>query len=102
MTLYQVTKLSPYFSFTVCYVYTKISNFLPVLSIRIVLDCFYLLISILTKISTDVCRMPYAVNVNLSHSIRVKFAANVDLCRDQVFHLRVLDRSLLLQKVSTM
>ena len=39
-----------------------------VLSKRIVLDCFYLLIFYYDKFSTDVCRLPYAVNVNLNLS----------------------------------
>ena len=38
---------------------------MPVLSKRIVLDCFYLLIFYFEKFSTDVCRLPCAVNVNL-------------------------------------
>ena len=42
---------------------------MPVLSTRIVLDCFYLLILYSEKFSTDVCRLPYAVNVNLNLSI---------------------------------
>ena len=42
---------------------------MPVLSTRIVLDCFYLLIFYSEKFSTDVCRLPYAVNVNLNLSI---------------------------------
>ena len=41
---------------------------MPVLSTRIVLDCFYLLIFYSEKFSTDVCRSPYAVNVNLNLS----------------------------------
>ena len=40
---------------------------MPVLSKRIVLDCFYLLIFYFEKFSTDVCRLPCAVNVNLNH-----------------------------------
>ena len=68
MNLYHVTKFSPYFSFTVYCFYTKISSFMPVLSTRIVLDCFYLLIFYSEKFSTDVCRLPYAVNVNLNLS----------------------------------
>ena len=40
-----------------------------VLSTRIVLDLFYLLIFYSEKFSTDVCRLPYAVNVNLNLSI---------------------------------
>ena len=42
---------------------------MPALSIRIALDCFYLLIFYCEKFSTDVCRLPYAVNVNLNLSI---------------------------------
>ena len=42
---------------------------MPVLSKRIVLDCFYLLIFYFEKFSTDVCRLPCAVNVNLNLSI---------------------------------
>ena len=42
---------------------------MPALSIRIALDCFYLLIFYSEKFSTDVCRLPYAVNVNLNLSI---------------------------------
>ena len=41
---------------------------MPVLSKRIVLNCFYLLIFYFDKFSTDVCRLPYAVNVNLNLS----------------------------------
>ena len=44
---------------------------MPVLSTRIVLDCFYLLIFYSEKFSTDVCRLPCAVNVNLNLSIVV-------------------------------
>ena len=40
-----------------------------VLSTRIVLDLFYLLIFHSEKFSTDVSRLPYAVNVNLNLSI---------------------------------
>ena len=42
---------------------------MPVLSKRIALDCFYLLIFYFEKFSTDVCRLPCAVNVNLNLSI---------------------------------
>ena len=68
MNLHLVTKSSPYFSFTVYCFYTKITSLMPVLSTRIVLDCFYLLIFYSEKFSTDVCRLPYAVNVNLNLS----------------------------------
>ena len=62
---------------------------MPALSIRIALDCFYLLIFYSEKFSTDVCCLPYAVNVNLNLSnifvatseyplanFRVKFSDN--------------------------
>ena len=42
---------------------------MPVLTKGIVLDCFYLLIFYFEKFSTDVCRLPCAVNVNLNLSI---------------------------------
>ena len=41
---------------------------MPVLSIIIVLNCFYLLIFYFEKFSTHVCRSPYAANVNLNLS----------------------------------
>ena len=41
---------------------------MPVLSKRIVLDCFYLLIFYFEKFSTAVCRLQCAVNVNLNLS----------------------------------
>ena len=50
---------------------------MPVLSTRIVLDCFYLLILYSEKFSTDVCRLPYAVNVNLNLSIVLKAAKSL-------------------------
>ena len=68
MNLYHVTKFSRYFLFTVYCFYTKISSFTSALSIRIALDCFYLLIFYSEKFSTDVCRLLYAVNVNLNLS----------------------------------
>ena len=45
---------------------------MPVLSKGIVLDCFYLLIFYFEKFSTDVCRLPCAVNVNLNLSNATK------------------------------
>ena len=55
---------------------------MPVLSTRIALDCFYLLIFYSEKFSTDVCSLPYAVNVNLNLSIvnvlRSKVAINLN------------------------
>ena len=82
MNLYHVTKFFPYFSFTVYCFYTKISSFMPALSIRIALDCFYLLIFYSEKFSTDVCRLPYAVNVNLnlSNVINNLCSLNIETC----------------------
>ena len=51
---------------------------MPVLSKRIVLDCFYLLIFYFEKFSTDVCRLPCAVNVNLNLSNN---KLHIDFCR---------------------
>ena len=52
VNLYHVTKFLPYFPFTLCCFYTKISSFMPVLTIGIVVDCFYLLIFYSEKFST--------------------------------------------------
>ena len=52
VNLYQVTKFSLYASVTVHYSFSKMSSFTPVLSIRTVLDSFYLLICYVEKIST--------------------------------------------------
>ena len=69
MNLYHVTKFPPYFPFTLYCFYTKISSFMPVLTIGIVRDCFYLLIFYSEKSSIWVWRLPFAVNVNLNLSI---------------------------------
>ena len=55
-------------SFTVYYFYKEISGFTPVLSIRIVLDSFYLLIFYAEKFLTWIWRLLFAVNVNLNLS----------------------------------
>ena len=72
MNLYHLTKFSLDLSFTVFYLYTIISGFTPVLSIRIVLDSFYLPIFYSEKFSTWICRLPFAV-------CRLPFAVNVTL-----------------------
>ena len=77
--MYHVIKFPPYFSFTVYCFYTKISSFMLVLSTRIVLDFFYLLIFYSEKFSTDVCRLPYAVNVNLNLSNSSALTAKMKL-----------------------
>ena len=75
---------------------------MPVLSKRIALDCFYLLIFYFEKFSTDVCRLPCAVNVNLNLSnrsvSRLRQTAKEFLLRDQVFPFLVFYSSLLLHK----
>ena len=68
MNLYHVTKFPPYFPFTLYCFYTKISSFIPVLTIGIVRDCFYLLIFYSEKFSTWVWSLPFAVNMNLNLS----------------------------------
>ena len=68
MNLYRVTKFSIYLSFTVHYNYTKIGRFTPILSIRIVLRCFYLLISHFENFSTWISRLPFALNATLDLS----------------------------------
>ena len=55
----------PYFPFTRYCFYAKISNFMPVLSFWIVLNCFYLLIF---YSENWIWRLPFAVNVNLNLS----------------------------------
>ena len=55
-----------------------------VLSTRIVLDCFYLLILYSEKFSTDVCRLPYAVNVNLNLSTVLDYTSHGATLRNKV------------------
>ena len=56
---YHVTKFSIHLSFTVHQNYTKFGRFTPVLSIEIVLSCFYLLISHFANFSTTwISRLP--------------------------------------------
>ena len=68
VNLYHVSKLSPYFPYTLYCFYTKISSFMPVLTTGIVWDCFYLLIFYSKKFSTWVWQLTFAVNVNLNLS----------------------------------
>ena len=51
MNLNHVTKFPPYFPFTLCCFYTKISSLMPVSTIGIVRDCFYLFIFYFEKFS---------------------------------------------------
>ena len=71
MNLSHVTKFSPYFSLTLHCFYAKTSSFMPVLTIGIVLDSFYLLIFYSEKFSAWVWSLPFAVNMNLNLSIAV-------------------------------
>ena len=50
----------------------KIGRFTPILSIAIVLSCFYLLISHFKHFSTWISRLPFAVNVMLNRDLRVR------------------------------
>ena len=55
--------------FTVYYFHSKTSSFFtPVLSIRIVLDSFYLLIFYSKKFSTGISNLLFAVNATLNLS----------------------------------
>ena len=65
-----MTKFSIYLSFTVRYNYTKIGRFMPILSMTIVLSCFYLFISHFENFSTWISPcLPFAVNAMLNLSI---------------------------------
>ena len=52
VNLYHVTKFSTYSPFSLYCFYTKISSFMPDITIGIVRDCFYLLIFYSEKFST--------------------------------------------------
>ena len=52
VNLYHMTTFSPYFPFTLYCFYTKTSSFMPVFTLGIVRDCFYLLIFYFEKFST--------------------------------------------------
>ena len=70
------------------------SSFIPVLTIGIVLDSFYLLVFYSEKFSAWVWILPFAVNVNLNLSIKVTFTANGKrefVPRDQVLPLFVFN-----------
>ena len=76
MNLYHETKFPFYLPFTVHYNYTKIGRFMLILSIRIVLSCFYLFISHFENFSTWISRLPFAVNGMLNVSIIDLFLVN--------------------------
>ena len=68
----------PSLSFTFYNFYSKISSFAPILSIRIELDSFCLLIFCFEKYSTWIWRLQFAVDVicNLSKAYAKGWAAN--------------------------
>ena len=55
-------------SLTVYYFCSKVSSFIPILFIRIVLDSFYLLVFYSEKFSTWISLLPFDVNANLNLS----------------------------------
>ena len=75
----------PQLSFTVYYFYTEISGFTPVLSIRIVLDSFYLFIFYSEKFSNWFWRFLFAVNVNLNLSVIIIIVVVVVLDGDTYY-----------------
>ena len=58
MNLYNVTKFSLYCSLLFISSTKKISGFTLVLPLRIIFDCFYLLVFYFENFSTSVCRKP--------------------------------------------
>ena len=66
--LYHVTNFSLTLRFTVHYLYHKINSFALVLSITIGLNCFYLHVVYIEKLSTWIWRLPFAVNGTLNLS----------------------------------
>ena len=56
----------------VYYNYRKIGRVTPILSIAIVLSCFYPLISHFKHFSTWISRLPFAVNAMLKRELRVR------------------------------
>ena len=61
-----------FLSFTVHYNYRKIGRFTPILSLTVVLSCFYLLISHFKHFSTWISFLPFAVNAMLNKDLRVR------------------------------
>ena len=68
VNLYHLIKFSLYLSFTVHYLYKKVSCFMPVLSITIVLNSFYMLIFCFEKFSSRIWRLLFAVSMTLNLS----------------------------------
>ena len=77
VNFYHVTKFPPYFPFTLYCFRAKI--IMPVLTIGIVWDCFYLLIFYSEKFSTWVWRLPFAVKVNLNLSTNIFYRSSTQM-----------------------
>ena len=77
MNFHHVTKFPPYFPFTLYCFHAKI--IMPVLTIGIVRDCFYLLIFYSEKFSTWVWRLPFAVKVNLNLSTNIFYRSSTQM-----------------------
>ena len=86
MNLYYVTKFSPYFPFTLYCFYTKISSFMPVLSIEIVRVAFICLFSILrnSQLDSAVCRLVCgkreSFKISLLGNLTWKSCGNIKKC----------------------
>ena len=78
VNLYHLSKFSIYLSYTVHCNYTKIGKLTPILSIRIVLSCFYLLISHSENFSTWISNYPSALNAMLNLSITEQTHNNME------------------------
>ena len=78
MNLYHVTKFPLYLSFTVHYSYKKVNRFTPILSIRIALTSFYLLISHFENFSTWISRLPRCLISLLLHIMHSVLYAETD------------------------
>ena len=68
-----------FFPFTLYCLCTKISSFMPVLTIGIVRHCFYLLNFYSEKFSTWVWRLPFAVKVNLNLPTNIFYRSSTQM-----------------------
>ena len=89
VNLYHVTKFANDSSFTVHYNYTKITRFTPILSIRIVLSCFYLLIFLILEIS----------HLNLTFFMS-RFARSCQICNFSCFCEKIARLAMFLKPVA--
>ena len=78
VNLHHLSKFSIYLSYTVHCNYTKIGKLTSILSIRIVLSCFYLPISHSENFSTWISRYPSALNAMLNLSITEQTHNNME------------------------